>query len=57
MSNDFLYCYSPAMLSFLRAKGHRYICVGVNEKTGGKFWLFTKDDGVRRSLDEYTVLK
>jgi len=57
MSNAYLYCYSPGMFHFLRAKGLRYICVGINEKTGGRFWLFAKDDAVRRALDEYTAIK
>jgi hypothetical protein len=55
MINAYLYCYSPAMFHFLRAKGIRYICVGVNEKTGGRFWLFEKSDTVRTALDEYSV--
>lgn len=57
MSNAYLYCYSPAMFHFLRAKGLRYICVGINEKTGGRFWLFAKDDAVKRALDEYAAIK
>jgi hypothetical protein len=54
---DYLYCYSPAMFHYLRSRGHRYICVGVNERTGGRFWLFAKDDAVRRTLDEYESVK
>ncbi len=57
MKNDYLYCYSPSMFHFLRSRGHRYICVGLNEKTGGKFWLFAKDDEVSRSLDMYDESK
>lgn len=57
MSNAYLYCYSPAMFHFLRAKGIRYICVGINEKTGGRFWLFAKDTAVRSALDEYAVIR
>lgn len=57
MSNAYLYCYSPAMFHFLRAKGIRYICVGINEKTGGRFWLFAKDAAVRSALDEYAAIR
>ncbi|CAM2952289.1 hypothetical protein PASE110613_09180 [Paenibacillus sediminis] len=57
MSNVYLYCYSPSMFHFLRTKGIRYICVGINEKTGGRFWLFAKDDAVKRALDEYDASK
>lgn len=57
MNNAYLYCYSPAMFHFLRAKGIRYICVGINEKTSGRFWLFAKDDAVKLALDEYDASK
>ncbi|OMD12020.1 hypothetical protein BJP50_25265 [Paenibacillus odorifer] len=57
MPSDYLYCYSPAMFHFLRTAGHRYICVGLNEKTGGRFWLFAKDDAVKRTLDAYGAIK
>lgn len=57
MHNDFLYCYSPSLFHFLRRKGRKYICIGVNERTGGRFWLFVKDDAVRRDLDEYAASK
>lgn len=57
MNDEYLFCYSPPMLHFLRAKGHRYICVGVNERTGGRFWLFAKNETLRQSLDEYGTVK
>ena len=57
MSNEYLYCYSPRLFSFLRERGQRYICVGINENTGGRFWLFRKTAEVRRLLDEYDRMK
>ena len=53
---DFLYCYSVKMRDFLIDKGHRYICVGLNERTDTRFWLFEKTDMVRKSLDEYDTI-
>lgn len=53
---DFLYCYSVKMRDFLTNKGHRYICVGLNERAGTRFWLFEKTDDVKASLDEYDAL-
>ena len=50
---DFLYCYSAKMRDFLLSKGHRYICVGLNERADTRFWLFEKTDVVKASLDEY----
>lgn len=53
---DFLYCYSVKLRDFLLRQGHRYICVGLNEKAGTRFWLFEKTDDLKRSLDEYDNL-
>lgn len=53
---DFLYCYSVKMRDFLLNKGHRYICVGVNQKADTHFWLFEKTDEVKASLDEYDAM-
>jgi len=53
---DFLYCYSVRLRDFLLDDGHKYICVGINEKSNTRFWLFEKTDGVKSSLDEYDLL-
>ena len=53
---DFLYCYSVKLRDFLVNKGHRYICVGLNERSDTRFWLFEKTDDVKESLDEYDEL-
>lgn len=54
---DYLYCYSVKMRDFLLERGHRYICVGINERAGTRFWLFEKTDGVKSSLDVYDTLE
>ena len=53
---DYLYCYSVRLRDFLLDDGHKYICVGINEKSNTRFWLFEKTDGVKSSLDEYDLL-
>ena len=53
---EFLYCYSVKMRDFLINQGHRYICVGINERSGTRFWLFEKTDEVKTTLDEYDEL-
>lgn len=53
---DFLYCYSVKLRDFLIDKGHRYICVGLNERSDTRFWLFEKTVDVKESLDEYDAL-
>ena len=53
---DFLYCYSVKLRDFLIERGHRYICVGINERANTRFWLFEKTNELKASLDEYDAL-
>ena len=53
----YLYCYSTTLYHFLMASGQRYICVGVNERTGKRFYLFEKTSELRALLDEYDKRK
>lgn len=34
------FCYSKRLKRALEANGYRHICIGLNERTGDKFWLF-----------------
>lgn len=36
----FFFCYSARLKRALEANGFRYICVGINENTQRKFWLY-----------------
>lgn len=38
--NGFFFCYSPRLKRALEANGFRYVCVGLNENTGARFWLY-----------------
>lgn len=40
MNRDYFYCYSPRLKDRLLDEGERFICVGLNENTRKKFWLF-----------------
>lgn len=51
--NDFFYCYSPALSGFLQAKGIRYICVGINENTGKKFWQYRRGEPLDDAISEW----
>lgn len=42
MVNEFFYCYSPALNRHLTTEGLRYICVGINENSGKKFWQYAR---------------
>lgn len=39
-ATDYFFCYSPRLKGRLLDAGLRFICVGINESTGRKFWLF-----------------
>lgn len=36
----FFFCYSARLKRALESHGFQYVCVGINERTQGKFWLF-----------------
>lgn len=49
--NDFYYCYDVKQMVFLRYKmGIPYICVGLHEKTKGKFFQFHKTSQLQEGL-------
>ncbi|WP_052723764.1 hypothetical protein [Paenibacillus wulumuqiensis] len=54
---DFLYVYSTALFKFLQQGRFRYVCIGVNERSGGRFWLYVKTEELRGALDRYDALK
>ncbi len=49
----FFFCYSARLKRALEANGFRYICVGINEKSGAKFWLFLGTDALNDYKDRY----
>lgn len=50
MNNGYFYCYSPRLKSRLLDEGERFICVGLNENTHRKFWLFEDNDNLNEVL-------
>lgn len=57
MNNEFFYCYSPRLKNHLLSKGERFICVGVHERTGKKFWLFPQTERLGEILTEWKSRK
>lgn len=55
--NEFFYCYSPKLHSFLHSRGHRYICTGLNEGTLRKFWQYKRTDELHEALREWAENK
>lgn len=57
MTNEFFYCYSMNLQSFLQSHGQRYICAGLNEKTMRKFWQYRRSDELHELLREWAENK
>jgi len=55
-NSKYLYCYSRKLYAYLTRKGHRYLCIGINDKTDSRFWLYEKDGSLAKSVDEYFAL-
>lgn len=36
----FFFCYSARLKRALEANGFHYVCIGINERTNSKFWLY-----------------
>lgn len=56
MSNsksDYFFCYSARLKNRLLDAGERYICVGLNESTMRKFWLFKQTDSLAEVLESW----
>ena len=56
-NSNFFYCYSPVLFKFLQNKGFRYICCGMAENTGKKFWQFERCEELSAALDEFKNTK
>lgn len=37
---QYFYCYSARLKRALSANGFQYICVGINERTNSRFYLY-----------------
>lgn len=55
--NKLYYCYSINQLRFLKDKGLRYLCKGLNDKTNKNYWVFEKNEELSSALSEFTYLK
>lgn len=53
IERDFFYCYSPRMSEFIQAQGLRYICVGLNENTGKRFWQYERGAELDAAISEW----
>lgn len=47
----FFFCYSSRLHKALQSNGFRYICAGINERSGEKFWLYVGDEALNDFKD------
>lgn len=52
-NNEFFYCHSPNLHRYLRDRGQRYICAGLNVRTKLTFWQYRRSDELSALLDEW----
>lgn len=58
MENQFFYCYSGKLKSFLIYKNNiRYLHKGHNDKTNKDFWVFYRDEQLNNALTEWSNIK
>ena len=55
--NNLYYCYSINQLRFIKDKGIRFLCKGLNDKTNKNYWVFEKNQELSNTLTEFTKLK
>jgi len=53
LKENFIFCYSPKVMNYLRHRGCRYICKSNHEVTDSPFWLYFRNEDVERLMIEY----
>ncbi|MED3069278.1 hypothetical protein P4310_27965 [Bacillus thuringiensis] len=51
--HEFFYCYSSVLHVFLKERGQRYTCAGLNENTLRKFWQYYRTEELDSLLTEW----
>ena len=53
LKKNFIFCYSPKVMNYLRHRGVRYICKSNHELTNSPFWLYMRTPDVEEVMREY----
>ena len=53
LKDNFIFCYSPKVMNYLRHRGCRYICKSNHEITDSPFWLYMRSPDVEAMMTEY----
>lgn len=55
--SQYFYCYSSRMSYFIRAFNVKYIDIGLNAKSGTKYYVFEKSEKLDRIIELYNKVK
>lgn len=55
--NKYFYCYSNNLKNRLLEEGERFICVGINERSNKRFWLFEQSEKLSEVLTDWKERK
>ena len=53
-NNNLFPCYSIPMRDFLSNKGIRYELVGLHPESHNMFWVYIKNEKLRKALEEWS---
>lgn len=53
----YFYCYSRNLKNRLLDEGERFICVGINERSNKRFWLFEQSEKLSEVLSDWKASK
>ena len=53
LKKNFIFCYSPHVMNYLRHRGIRYICKSNHENTNSPYWLYMRTKDVEDMMKEY----
>jgi hypothetical protein len=51
--NKYFHCYSINLFRKIKASGLKYISKGVNPNTNKTFWVFEKDEKLKKILSQW----
>lgn len=55
--SNIFYCYSSRLAHFIRAFDVRYMDVGLNAKSGNKYYVFEKSEKLDKIINLYNQVK
>lgn len=53
VKEKYFFCYSSNLVRFFALKNVEYICKGLNEQNGKRFWLYERTENLEDALEKY----